>query len=172
VKGQGQLSTNASNYIFAINGQLSTNASNYIFAINEEYWFDLYNMQPGSSEVKYVPNEQTDKGLIIGEIPFFRLACIIFGAPDNRSDKSGRFNLDNVVAEHFFEGNKSNVSLLSAHFTTYRENLQKQKGIARTLAHLGRLESSWRMSSRWMSRMSEVEGYGGLSELYLYIPID
>ena len=29
------------------------------------------------------------------------------------------------------------MSLLSAHFTTYRENLQKQKGIARTLAHLG-----------------------------------
>ena len=85
-------------------GQLSTNASNYIFAINEEYGFDLYNMQPGSSEVKYVPNEQTDKGLIIGEIPFFRLACIIFGAPDNRSDKSGRFNLDNVVAEHFLRG--------------------------------------------------------------------
>jgi hypothetical protein len=118
-------------------GKLSTDASNYIFVINDEYGFELYHMADGSTNAKYVPTDTTKIGRNIKNMPFFRLACILFGAPDNRSDKSGRFNLDNVVAEHYFEGNKSNVSLLSAHFTTYRENLDKQKGIARTLVHLG-----------------------------------
>lgn len=46
----------------------------------------------------------------------------------------GQFNINNVAAEHFIEGDKTIMGLRTGHyFVTNRENLLKYQDIARTL---------------------------------------
>lgn len=105
---------------------------------NDNYEFKYYKLSPQSNGkpdvVKYIPVEMTNSWKSLnGGMPFHRYALILYGGPDNRSVKDGPFNLNNVVAEHLVEGDKSIMGLRTGHFITSHDNIEKYKDIARTL---------------------------------------